>query len=271
MKLLPPNPHDLSVDYSGRHVLLADDNEINQMVAREILENASFSVTVVANGQEAVDALLAQGSTFDLVLMDIQMPVMGGYATTEIIRGDARFKDLPIIALTAHDMAGEREKSISKGMNEHITKPIDPDVLFKIIANWIKPNEAVQKVGPAKKTGHEDFPHHLPPFDIPAALSRLGGKKDLLFTLLIKFHDLYVDMIPSLRKMLDDGKFEDATRLAHTLRGGAGALEARDVYEICTHLEAALEQNHSDEIPTLVANLEAAMALAIEATASLKP
>ncbi len=123
----------------GARVLLAEDNEINQQVAEEILQQAGLVVRIANNGKEAVE--MVKAGKFDVVLMDIQMPVMGGFEATQEIRRDERFKDLPIIAMTAHAMAGDREKSIEAGMNDHVTKPIDPDQLISALVKWIKPGD----------------------------------------------------------------------------------------------------------------------------------
>jgi two-component system, sensor histidine kinase and response regulator len=122
-------------DLGGARVLLVEDNEINQQVAMEILAGAGLDVSNANNDQEAVVAV--QANRYDAVLMDVQMPVMDGYTATRKIRSDPRFKDLPIIAMTAHAMAGDQEKSIGAGMNHHVTKPIDPAQLFAALARWI--------------------------------------------------------------------------------------------------------------------------------------
>ena len=119
----------------GARVLLVEDNDINQQVAREILEGAGLIVSLADNGQEAVTAV--QTGTYDVVLMDIQMPVMDGYAATRAIRRDDRYKDLPILAMTAHAMAGDAQKSLDAGMQDHVTKPIDPEHLFAALQKWI--------------------------------------------------------------------------------------------------------------------------------------
>ena len=168
----------LPKDWPARSVLLVEDNEINQQVAMEILSGAGLKVTVANNGQEALD--LVRANAFDAVLMDVQMPVMDGYTATREIRkweggregGRGRRKaeggrrkegtsSIPIIAMTAHAMAGDHEKSIAAGMNDHITKPIDPAQLFGTLAKWIGPREGAQKsaeaapaqTGPQGKTG----------------------------------------------------------------------------------------------------------------------
>ncbi len=117
------------------HLLLVEDNEINQLVAKEILCNVGYTVDIAADGQQALDML--QGNTYAAVLMDIQMPIMDGYTATEILRKQEKYQDLPIIAMSAHAMKGDKEISLSHGMNDHITKPIDPDVLYKTLHHWI--------------------------------------------------------------------------------------------------------------------------------------
>ena len=118
----------------GMQVLLAEDNEINQMIAREFLSAVGIEVDVAENGLEVLSAL--QRKKYDLVLMDIQMPVMDGLAATEAIRSMSEYKNLPIIAMTAHAMVGDRETSLKSGMNDHITKPIDPGLLYDALMRW---------------------------------------------------------------------------------------------------------------------------------------
>ncbi len=122
----------------GGHLLLTEDNEINQLVAQEILQAAGFTVDIANHGQEALDML--EQNTYDAILMDIQMPVMDGYAATLKIREQEKYASLPIIAMSAHAMKGDREISLSHGMNDHITKPIDPDLLYKTLHYWISKN-----------------------------------------------------------------------------------------------------------------------------------
>ena len=131
-------------------MLLVEDNEINQQVAQEILQGAGLIVTVANNGQEGVDA--ARKNEYDIILMDIQMPVMDGYTATHAIRNlKSEIRNLPILAMTAHAMAGDEQKSLDAGMNGHVTKPINPDQLFAALQKWIKP-VAERAVDPKKFT-----------------------------------------------------------------------------------------------------------------------
>ena len=126
---------------------MVEDNDINRQVASEILASVGVSVTMATNGQEAVAAVTA--GDFDAVLMDVQMPVMDGYEATRRLRLDPRFQALPIIAMTAHAMAGDREKSLAAGMNDHVTKPIDPEALFRTLEDHVAKPEARTAAAPA--------------------------------------------------------------------------------------------------------------------------
>src|SRR5262249_47039639 len=119
----------------GMKVLLAEDNEINQQIAIELLESVGVAVETADNGLEAVEKVRS-GAAWDAVLMDLQMPELDGISATQAIRAEERFKDLPIIAMTAHAMVEERERCFAAGMNDHVTKPIEPDVLYQALSRW---------------------------------------------------------------------------------------------------------------------------------------
>jgi len=132
-------PHLLDIvkeDPSEDHILLVEDNEINQLVARELLIANGYSVDIADNGQIAIDMI--HKKHYDLVLMDIQMPVMDGLSATKKIREDSAYDHLPIIAMSANAMSSDIEKSINSGMNDHLTKPIDPELLYSSLKKWIK-------------------------------------------------------------------------------------------------------------------------------------
>jgi CheY-like chemotaxis protein len=132
---------DLVKDIQGAKILLVEDNEVNQLVASKILGNAGFDVTIAADGQKAVD--MVKEKVFDLVLMDVQMPVMDGLTATKVIR-DLGFKDLPIVAMTAHAMSNDRLLSLEAGMNDHVNKPINVGELFQTLVKWLDPKAEVQ-------------------------------------------------------------------------------------------------------------------------------
>jgi CheY-like chemotaxis protein/HPt (histidine-containing phosphotransfer) domain-containing protein len=226
----------------GAQVLLAEDNEINQQVAVEILQGAGLEVTVANNGLEAVQAVAA--GPFDAVLMDIQMPVMDGYTAARKIRQSASdARDIPILAMTAHAMAGDEEKSLQAGMNGHITKPIDPDQLFAALAQWIRPDAKTGKtVAPvadqaAAAAEKADLPESLAGFDLVAGLKRLGGNRKLYRKLLTDFGNQYTHTAAEIRAALDAADFHQAHSLVHSLKGLAGNLEAGDLLAATLEIE----------------------------------
>jgi PAS domain S-box-containing protein len=230
----------------GALVLLVEDNEINQQVAKEILEGAGLSVSLANDGQEAVNAV--KENNYDAVLMDVQMPVMDGYTATREIRKDERFKELPIIAMTAHAMAGDEDKSLESGMNGHVTKPIDPDQLFSALQKWIKPSEKrarvqkpevpVESPESDKAVPEEDeFPESLPGFDLSDGLKRLQGNKTLYRKLLLNFATNYTEVANEIRETLDAEDFESAHSLVHNLKGLAGNLSAAALQAAAVNIE----------------------------------
>jgi PAS domain S-box-containing protein len=252
----------------GACVLLVEDNEINQQVAREILEGAGLNVTVANNGQEAVN--MVKENYYDAVLMDVQMPVMDGYTATKAIRkweGGMRNKigkdtnlkseirnpkseieGLPIIAMTAHAMAGDEDKSLEAGMNGHVAKPIDPDQLFSTLQKWIKPSEkrvqVQQPEAPVERPesdkavpAEDELPESLPGFDLPAGLERLRGNKRLYRKLLLDFGASYTGVAGEIHKALDSKDLEQAHSLIHNLKGLTGNLAAIDLQAASVNLE----------------------------------
>jgi two-component system, sensor histidine kinase and response regulator len=241
----------------GARVLLAEDNEINQQVAKEILEQAGLVVRIANNGQEALD--LVRANTFDAVLMDVQMPVMDGYTATRKIRelegGSSKLaagypsasaasrkpqaSRLPIIAMTAHAMSGDHEKSIAAGMNDHITKPIDPAQLIGALAKWISPEWARLPAEPspaptrpqAKEPAPPEhtLPDAMPEFALAEGLQRLMGNRALYRKLLVNFSTQYIQAAANIRSALDAGDFEQAHGLVHGIKGVAGNLAAKDL------------------------------------------
>ena len=235
----------------GARVLLAEDNEINQQVAKEILEQAGLEVSIANNGKEAVE--MVRAANFDMVLMDLQMPVMGGFEATREIRRDERFKDLPIIAMTAHAMAGDHEKSLEAGMNDHVTKPIDPDQLLSTLIKWIKPGEREISEGVSEiligKNGVTDIlPTELPGISMASGLGRVGGNKQLYTKLLCKFKDGQENAVEQIETALQSGDVETAARLAHNIKGVSGNLGADNLYQAAANLEKAIKEGENPDL-----------------------
>jgi CheY-like chemotaxis protein len=223
-----------------------EDNEINQQVAKEILEGAGLIVTLSADGQEGVNAV--KEGKYDVVLMDIQMPVMDGLTATREIRKDNRFKELPIIAMTAHAMAGDEDKSLQAGMNGHVTKPIDPDQLFATLQKWIKPDEKRAQVQQAEVPvdqaesdkavpAEDELPESLSGFDLADGLKQLQGNKKLYRKLLLSFATDYSAIANEIRQVLDAEDFDQAHSLVHNLKGLAGNLAATELQTAAVNLE----------------------------------
>lgn len=228
----------------GCHVLLVEDNELNQELALALLRQASIDVSLANNGKEALD-LLASGRHFDGVLMDCQMPVMDGYAAAQAIRDQLRISDLPIIAMTADAMAGDRERAIAAGMNDHISKPLDIEAMFSTMARWIAPRRTRPREAdvPAKPVDAATL--DLPKVDTDGGLARCNQNMPLYHRLLLMFLQTYSDFEKSFRAARLAADASAAYRLVHTLRGSAANIGAIEVATAA----AELEQGCKLEVP----------------------
>ena len=225
----------------GARVLLVEDNDINQELAVELLGNAGLEVRVAGNGAEALKYL--DSEKFDVVLMDVQMPVMDGYTATRAIRSQSRFSELPVIAMTAGAMAGDREKCLRAGMNDHITKPIDVARMFSTISRWVTTDQpaGADAVLREVRTGSGDEPlPELAGIDTRAGLARAQGNRMLYRRLLGKFREGQGRFVEEFREVARLGDSEAATRLAHTLKGVSGNVGATDVQAAAAALEKAI-------------------------------
>ena len=233
-------------------------------MAKEILEYAGALVTIARNGKDAVEAL--NHSTFDAVLMDIQMPEMDGYVATRLIRSDDRFKTLPIIAMTAHAMTGDREHCLREGMNDHIAKPIDSDDLLIILSQWLRPDqmgvlETVTTPVIPRADAEDELPEIVPGINVPSALKRLQGNQKVLRRLLRAFVRNHREDARYVREALDAGDLGDAQRTTHTLKGAAGNISADNLYVAATKLDKALKMDNLDESRRLLGDVEQSLAL----------
>jgi polar amino acid transport system substrate-binding protein len=233
----------------GARLLLIEDNEINQQVAVETLEQEGFHVDVADDGRAGIDRLNKENN-YDLVLMDLQMPVMDGYEATIEIRKDDKYKNLAIIAMTADAMTGVREQVLKAGMNDYVTKPINPKELWEALTKWIKPGDRKLPEGflvAGEKSGEEIIIPDIDGVDTEEGLSHVGGNKKLYLNLLSKFRDEYGDAVRDIRKSLEKGDREAAVRGAHTVKGVAGNIGAKEVQQAAAVVEAALkEETESD-------------------------
>jgi signal transduction histidine kinase/CheY-like chemotaxis protein len=244
----------------GAQILLVEDNEINQEVARELLEGFGLPVTVAVNGEEAVRAV--KEKDFEVVLMDVQMPLMDGYTATREIRNlkstrlsssQAEIRNVPIIAMTAHAMTGDREKCLEAGMNDYVSKPIDPDKLFSALVRWIPPGrrevpDYLLARNIDESPEDEKLPlSGLPGISVKTGLNKVDGNQKLYRKLLVKFRRNYETVADDIRNALEVDDPETATRLAHTIKGLAGNLGAEDLYREAAYLETAIRKDPSEK------------------------
>ena len=230
--------------FDGCRVLLVEDNDVNQQIAREMLTATGLEVDIAANGRIALDKLFAGGPhAYNLVLMDIQMPEMGGHAATRRIRMEERFLDLPIVAMTAHATPEEREECMKSGMQDHITKPINPEHFYQTLTHWLTPaaqdDDHVQEV----VTIPPDAPLEIPGFDTADTLDRLAGDVDL-------YHRVLDMLVPSLSNAMEQYKTaiescdHAGTRAAvHGIRGMAANVGATALANSAAELEELLGEH----------------------------
>jgi CheY-like chemotaxis protein len=228
-------------------VLLVEDNEINQQVAKELLEQIGLKVDTVDDGEQAVHYI--ERKRPDLVLMDIQMPVMDGYDATRHIRKLPGMDNLPIIAMTANAMVGDADKSIQAGMNGHIAKPVDPEKLYSILKEQLKVS-ASQSRDKQNYKGWTPPGKNPPGIDLQRGIRQVGGNPDFYLKLLGDLVSNHGNCVGDLNQMLKAEDFEEAKRLIHTIKGVAGNIGAYDMQRIAVELEASLIENRlpSDEL-----------------------
>ncbi|MBF0551215.1 MAG: response regulator, partial [Deltaproteobacteria bacterium] len=275
--LLPPeNVQSETLEaIRGARVLVVEDNEINQQVAREILEGAGLYIKLAGNGQKAVELVAEMFPQLDVVLMDLQMPIMDGYEAARVIRRDLGILDLPIIAMTAHALVTEKPKCLESGMNDHIPKPVNPEELLSTLARWIKPHPLGRRpfssgsTPPQDEAGSAQLPNTLPGVDIGAALKRLNGNRALLIKLLQDFHRDFSDVESRLRQALESKDYASAQGTAHTLKGVTGNLSANEISDAAAALETALEQGVTARYPTLMDELDRVLSPLIESLSHL--
>jgi two-component system sensor histidine kinase/response regulator len=258
----------------GARILLAEDNEINQEIAVELLEDAGINVTVANNGREAVE--LAGQSEYDCILMDMQMPEMDGYEATRFLRKDIQFKSLPIIAMTANAMAGDREKCLAAGMNDHVSKPISIKELFGALIKWVSPRdknnfvptiqESPSKVSDEKE---ETLPPELPGLDIKAGLVIVSGKEKLYRKLLGKFEKDYPQAAETIKNAWDNDNLEETARQAHAVKGVAANIGAKPLSLTAGKIEAAIRNKDYSNKDQLIIQFDQDLKLLIESLKQL--
>ncbi|MBF0429509.1 MAG: response regulator [Magnetococcales bacterium] len=245
----------------GARVLLVEDNTINQQVAREILESVGVVVVVAENGLEAVQKCAQED--YDAVLMDIQMPMMDGFEATHTIR--SWLNSVPIIAMTANAMAGDREKCLAVGMNDYLTKPIHRLQLFAVLERWIMNKAGQSSVMVALPPEPSEAPTlTLPGIDLPSLLDRLNHNQKLLHSVLMDFRKKFAPFATQIEPLLagrDQEVLAEARRMAHALKGVAGNVSALEVYAAATDLEVAIRSDNRDAWPILLETLKQSLSV----------
>ncbi|MGI1679921.1 MAG: PAS domain S-box protein [Cellvibrionaceae bacterium] len=258
---------ELKKQLINKRLLLVEDNYVNQHVALGMLEDIGISCDVAGNGMEAITSLSdsPRNAPYDIILMDCQMPEMDGFDATKNIRqgvsGD-QYIDIPIVAMTANAMKGDREKCLASGMTDYISKPIDNVQLEKIIIKVVlgeafikdgdkfegqsNPSENIEE--PIKITG-------LHVWDKDSALKRVKGKKERLIKLISMFQEDMPDRLESLKKLIANDDYANVCGVAHTIKGVAGNLGAEKLMELASNIEVSGKNQYKEEIHELLPSL----------------
>ena len=254
-------------------VLLVEDIPINQQVVRELLEGVNVHVEIANNGAEAVQMIAV--AHYDAVLMDIQMPIMDGYDATRQIRNNPKYQQLPIIAMTAHALSGDREQYLATGMNDYLSKPINKKHLYSILMQWITPDNRRQVTVIEKKPQPATYfrvPAVLPGIDVDGGLERICADHDLFRSLLLEFRQDFANAAIDIQTYIEGHRKDDlksATQLAHAIKGMAGNLGATDLYQTAKHLENALRLENHDQWSDNLASFTKALQQVLSSIATL--
>ena len=260
--------HDFGA-IAGARILLVDDVELNRTVALAFLADTGVHVDVATHGREALE--MARARPYDLVLMDIQMPEMDGLTATREIRKEARLRTLPIVAMTAHAMTGDRERSLEAGMNDHLTKPIDPEALYTALLRWIRPRHqdtTAPRPAPAAGASTDDAP--IPPLDgidTVRGLAQSLGRPALYRRILGNFTKEFGASTQAIGAAQAAQDWPLARRLAHSLKSGAATIGAGQLAQQAK----ALEHGYAESQPASEADLAATHAELQRVCALLAP
>jgi len=255
-----PTPQSLA----GMRIMVAEDVPTNQLIMRELLESLGASVDIADNGHLALEHLASEGDAIDLILMDIQMPEMGGIEASQRIRAGEIRADIPIIALTAHAMDEERQRCKDAGMNDFLSKPIDPLALITLLAHWRpKHLDTLAQAAPEKLiSATATFPE-LPGIDVEDGLQRMLNRADFYEKVLRDFHTRFLGETDRILSTLAANETEEATRRAHSLKGISGTIGASKLADLARELEQAIRDS-KPELDSALALADAELAVVLD-------
>jgi len=252
-------------DLSDKKVLLTEDNKTNQEVACALMGEFKLQVSIANNGKEAVDAI--KSTDFDLIFMDLQMPEMDGFEATSIIRADKQYKHIPIIAMTAHAMQGDRQKCLDAQMDDYITKPIDVEKFFAMLNKWLGA-ESENFIATQELSSIATLPT-LEAINTEKALLRVRNNKELLLRLLMNFKKQKFDMAEKISEAIIHNDLKSAKELVHSLKGESGTLEANTLHKQTIEFEQYLLEKQTSLENNMIINDEQNNSYLIKLTKSL--
>ncbi len=257
-------------NFKGAKILVAEDNRINQQVIEEILKNSNCQVILADNGEEAL-TILDTEEDIKIVLMDLQMPVIDGLKATELIRNNPKTADIIIIALTAHSIAGDRDKCLKVGMNDYVPKPIDQNFLYRVLSKYLECSEEevpVATFGLDSEATRLELPEQIAGINIKSGLMRLNHNVDFYIKLLQDFQEGYKDAGDTLTVLLANEDLAEAQLLIHTIKGMAANLAAYELEKSCLTVEGVLKR--SENIPdATILSFRGALAIVMDSIATI--
>ena len=267
----------------NRRVLLVEDNEINQEVGAQLLADIGVRVDLANNGADALDAVRRQ--PYDIVVMDVQMPVVDGYEAARRLRSDPELSAVPVIALTAHAMSGERENCLNAGMDDYLSKPVEAEQLYRALLKWLPsrdtaapPSEPGERPAAentseiaAESASEDGLPKRLPGLDIEQGLRYVANRPEMYRRMAGRFRERYAHGVSALRDMIAAGQHEEAHREAHSLKNLAGTLGAIELQPISEDVERLLSEDGAEVPEPLMTQMEARLDEVLAAIDRLGP
>ena len=263
-----------AAEFKDIKLLIVEDSLINQRVAVEILKAAGVHVQTALNGKEALVKL--ENMDFDIILMDVQMPEIDGLEATRIIRDKLKLSHMPIIAMTAHAMKGDRQKCLAAGMNDYVSKPIDPKQLFNALRRNLDIDTGDSRSVPPLDNTAIHNSEEMPPvpaevLNVQEGLERLGGDLQLYLAIIEEFMSQHAESCSQFKALIADGDYEEAARVAHTLKGASGSIAAVKVAELSEGIEQACLHQDPEAIESYLPAIEAELEKVFQAAERLQP